>query len=118
MTSAPSVKKMRWRSSVALPKLLKLKLAANCSAAEAMSYSRFGPTLYRVGLAPRQARVPRLGRGCGQYTLPGDARRAFFRGGGPALLPFARLALLVHVVGLLVRHREGAAGLFDGRTGG
>ena len=53
MISAPSVKKMRFRSSFALAKAAKLKLAASCSAAEAIrALSYRGPRAARA--APPQ----------------------------------------------------------------
>src|SRR5690242_8667506 len=103
---------MRCLSSVALPKLLKLKLAANCSAADAMSFSRIGPSFISGWPGPSTSSVD----GQGQYSLTHPCR-PLFGSLGATLLPFARLALLVHVVGLLEGRCKRAARLFDGLAG-
>src|ERR1700679_133634 len=115
--SAPSVKKMRWRSSWALPRLPKLKLAASCSAADAIfglhrrarSLTLARPALY-IGSGPPLAR--RAGK---QSLASGVAVAGLALGGGigAALLAFARLAFFVAIDRLLEGCGAAPAGLFD-----
>src|SRR6185437_8222282 len=98
------VKRMRWRSSFALPRLPKLKFAANCSAADGISHSRrFGSILALSGAAT--SRTPRI--------VSAFAGRTLFGGVGAALLALARFALLVEIDLLLEGRGDLAAGLFN-----
>src|SRR3954469_14232919 len=104
-TKAPSVKRIRLLSSLALPMEPKLKLAASCSAAEAIgcSFEKRADLIWGSG--------PALASGTNPYLC--FARFALFGRFRAARLALARLALLVGIDLLLEGGGDAAAGLFD-----
>src|SRR3569833_3067062 len=107
---APRVKKMRLRSSLALEMEPKLKLAASCSAADAIRCSRRTRRSY-MGMPPCPCEV----RGPVPLSL---ARFPLFGRFRAARLALARLTLLVAVNFLLVGGGHRTARLFDRFLGG
>src|SRR5215510_16437735 len=102
--SAPRVKKMRLRSSLALEMEPKLKLAASCSAADAIRCSRRTRRSY-MGVPP----CPCEPGGPVSLSL---ARFPLFGRFRAARLALARLTLLVAVNFLLEGGSHRSAGLF------